>query len=188
MRRQFLKAFAIVFGSLLFSLPIGLLAQAGTQSASSAVQAPAGGLVAATCGSCHDLSVALSKRGTVAEWRDTVARMIDRGAVISRQDADIIVAYLAEYYGPSVSPLPRPGGEGGTEGTERTANLPDAPGKDIFVSKCFQCHNQGFWTDLRQDRRAWEGVLYRMVGRRALWTEDEISTMAGYLARVRGPK
>jgi len=27
-----------------------------------------------------------------------------------------------------------------------------------------------------------------MVGRGALWTEDEISAMAGYLARVRGPQ
>jgi hypothetical protein len=38
------------------------------------------------------------------------------------------------------------------------------------------------WQDHRQDRRGWESVLYRMVGRGALWTEDEIATMAGYLA------
>jgi hypothetical protein len=38
------------------------------------------------------------------------------------------------------------------------------------------------WQDHRQDRRGWESVLYRMVGRGALWTEDEISTMSGYLA------
>jgi hypothetical protein len=42
------------------------------------------------------------------------------------------------------------------------------------------------WKDLRQDRRRWEGVLYRMVGRGALWTEDEINTMAGYLATAFG--
>ena len=39
---------------------------------------------------------------------------------------------------------------------------------------------------LRQDRKAWEGVLYRMVGRGALWTEDEINAMADFLAK-RGP-
>jgi len=42
------------------------------------------------------------------------------------------------------------------------------------------------WQDHRQDRRGWESVLYRMVGRGALWTEDEIKTMAGYLASAYG--
>jgi hypothetical protein len=42
------------------------------------------------------------------------------------------------------------------------------------------------WMDLRQDRRGWESTLYRMVGRGALWTEDEIRSMADYLAAVYG--
>ncbi len=42
------------------------------------------------------------------------------------------------------------------------------------------------WQDHRQDRRGWESVLYRMVGRGALWTEGEIGTMADYLAAAYG--
>jgi|SRR5690242_3141090 hypothetical protein len=64
----------------------------------------------------------------------------------------------------------------------KPAGFPDAPGKDVFISKCFQCHAPTMWQDNRQDRRGWESVLYRMVGRGALWTEDEIRTMADYLA------
>ena len=64
--------------------------------------------------------------------------------------------------------------------------FPDAPGKDVLVSKCFQCHGPSMWMPLRQDRRAWEGTLYRMVGRGALWTEDEIKAMADYLGKVYG--
>ena len=64
----------------------------------------------------------------------------------------------------------------------------DAPGKDLLMSKCFQCHGEKMWKDLKQDRRKWEGVLYRMVGRGALWTEDEINTMASYLATGFGPQ
>ena len=60
--------------------------------------------------------------------------------------------------------------------------FPDAPGKEVLVGKCFQCHAPTMWQDHSQDRRGWESVLYRMVGRGALWTEDEIATMAGYLA------
>jgi hypothetical protein len=64
--------------------------------------------------------------------------------------------------------------------------FPDGPGKEVLVSKCFQCHAPTMWLDHRQDRRGWEGVLYRMVGRGALWTEDEIRTMADYLAVTYG--
>ena len=64
--------------------------------------------------------------------------------------------------------------------------FPDAPGKEVLLGKCFQCHAPTMWQDHRQDRRGWESVLYRMVGRGALWTEDEISTMADYLAATYG--
>ena len=62
--------------------------------------------------------------------------------------------------------------------------FPDGPGKDVLVNKCFQCHSPNMWTDQRQDRRAWESALYRMVGRGALWTQDEIRQMADYLGKV----
>jgi cytochrome c5 len=61
-----------------------------------------------------------------------------------------------------------------------------AAGKEILGRKCFQCHQATMWTSLRQDRKAWEGTLYRMVGRGALWTEEEINAMADFLAETRG--
>jgi mono/diheme cytochrome c family protein len=64
--------------------------------------------------------------------------------------------------------------------------FPDAPGKEVLLGKCFQCHAPTMWQDHSQDRRGWESVLYRMVGRGALWTEDEIRTMADYLAAAYG--
>jgi hypothetical protein len=66
--------------------------------------------------------------------------------------------------------------------------FPDAPGKETLVAKCFQCHSPGMWLDHRQDRKGWEGTLYRMVGRGALWNEEEIKAMADYLAAVYGRK
>ena len=67
------------------------------------------------------------------------------------------------------------------------AAAPGASGKEVLQRKCFQCHQPSMWMSLKQDRRAWEGVLYRMVGRGALWTEAEISAMADFLAQTRGP-
>ena len=62
--------------------------------------------------------------------------------------------------------------------------FPDAPGKAVLLNKCFQCHTPTMWMDHRQDRRGWESTLYRMVGRGALWTEDEIKAMADYLGKT----
>jgi hypothetical protein len=67
-----------------------------------------------------------------------------------------------------------------------SVGFPDAPGKDVLVGKCFQCHAPTMWMDLRQDRRAWEGTLYRMIGRGALWTPEEIKQMADYLGSTYG--
>jgi len=66
-------------------------------------------------------------------------------------------------------------------------SVPSASDATVFANRCFQCHNASMWIDHRQDRRGWEGVLYRMVGRGALWTEAEIGSMAAYLAAAYGP-
>jgi mono/diheme cytochrome c family protein len=61
-----------------------------------------------------------------------------------------------------------------------------APGRAVVLAKCFQCHTDAMFRDQRQDRRAWEATIYRMVGRGALWTPDEIRLMAEYLGAEYG--
>ncbi len=139
-------------------------------------EGPGRELVATRCVGCHDLDTAVSRRATANEWRDIVAEMIKRGAQVPGTEAAAIVTYLAQHYGATTPAAGQP-----------AATLAEGPGRELLMNKCFQCHSQAMWNDLRQDRRAWTGVLYRMVGRRALWTEDEINGMADYLARVRGP-
>jgi mono/diheme cytochrome c family protein len=60
-------------------------------------------------------------------------------------------------------------------------------GAELIATKCFQCHTQAMWQDQRQDTRAWEANLYRMVGRGALWSTEEIKLMAEYLGTNFGP-
>jgi mono/diheme cytochrome c family protein len=60
-------------------------------------------------------------------------------------------------------------------------------GAELIATKCFQCHTQAMWQDQRQDTRAWQANLYRMVGRGALWTTDEIKLMSEYLGTNFGP-
>lgn len=65
---------------------------------------------------------------------------------------------------------------------------PPNPGRELVVSKCFQCHTDSMFRDQRQDRRAWEATIYRMMGRGGLWTPDERKLMADYLAADFGPQ
>jgi hypothetical protein len=75
------------------------------------------------------------------------------------------------------------------------AQSPNAPvsgprvqaGGELVGSKCFQCHTDSMFRDQRQDRRAWTATIYRMVGRGAQWTPDEIDAMADYLGVALGP-
>jgi len=60
------------------------------------------------------------------------------------------------------------------------------PGRVVVLSKCFQCHTDGMFRDQRQDRHAWEATIYRMIGRGALWTPEEIKLMADYLGAEYG--
>jgi len=60
-------------------------------------------------------------------------------------------------------------------------------GLTLLKAKCFQCHTDAMWRDHRQDGRAWEATLYRMVGRGGLWTTDEIKLMSEYLGNDFGP-
>jgi hypothetical protein len=63
---------------------------------------------------------------------------------------------------------------------------PQPPGRAVVLSKCFQCHTDAMFRDQRQDRRAWESTIYRMIGRGALWTPEEIKLMADYLGAEYG--
>lgn len=75
----------------------------------------------------------------------------------------------------------------------QTASSPDNSGKplaghEILTAKCFQCHTDSMWRDQRQNTRAWEATLYRMIGRGALWEPEEVQQMAAYLGADFGPQ
>lgn len=60
-------------------------------------------------------------------------------------------------------------------------------GRAMVMRNCFQCHTDAMFRDQRQDARAWEAAIYRMIGRGGLWTAEEIKVMAEYLGGELGP-
>lgn len=69
-----------------------------------------------------------------------------------------------------------------------TSSSDAVQGKTLLQSKCAQCHTDSIWRDQRQDLRAWEATLYRMMGRGAVWSGSDIRAMASYLATDFGPQ
>lgn len=62
---------------------------------------PGKAIVVKACTSCHTIGNIVKKRGSEDEWADTVSKMIGRGAILTDDDADTLVEYLATHYGPS---------------------------------------------------------------------------------------
>ena len=72
-------------------------------------------------------------------------------------------------------------------GAARAQDAVANPGRDVVMSKCFQCHTDSIFRDQRQERRGWEAAIYRMIGRGGLYTPEEIKLMADYLGTAFGP-
>ena len=185
------RGFAIILSALILSTATLSLHAQGAAGTPPLPEGPGKSLVSAQCTNCHALDVALSKRGTTAEWSGILKTMIERGAVITDADSAVIAGYLGQNFGLNAPP-PAPAASASARASAGQAGqasaLPDFPGRDVLTRRCMQCHQMSMWTALHQDRKAWESTIYRMVGRGALWTEDDIRAMADYLARIRGPQ
>jgi cytochrome c5 len=171
----------MIVGSFLMGL---VLAQQPSPEVAAMPEGEGKQLVANICAGCHSLDTVTTQRRSREDWNSTVANMISRGAQIFTDESATIVNYLAEHYAPGSTP----GSQAASGSPAASRSFSDSPEAGLFRDKCFQCHGETMWRDLKQDRRAWEGTLYRMVGRGALWTEEEINTMADYLVQINGPQ
>lgn len=60
-------------------------------------------LVERACLSCHAVRVVISKRASEDEWADEIDKMVARGAILTDDEADQVIEYLAAHYGPDNS-------------------------------------------------------------------------------------
>ena len=72
------------------------------------ISGPGAGLTAQKCQICHELAHVTRSRLSRGEWIDTLRLMRERGAPLSDAEIEVIVAYLAEYYGRGPAPPPAP--------------------------------------------------------------------------------
>ncbi len=66
-------------------------------------EAPGKAVIIRACLPCHNVKVTTAKRstGSAEEWTQVVDKMMSQGAELSDDDIDLVVKYLATYYGPT---------------------------------------------------------------------------------------
>jgi rubredoxin/mono/diheme cytochrome c family protein len=158
------------------------------------------------CVQCHDLRTVLARPRTPQNWWQTVQRMADRTTPMNPLEPDEqkrVTAYLI-----ALSPqLQRSTGKQRDEedrrdqsqraaeavfaGEAETASLDPEAGKQLFETRCSQCHPPALVDEVplgsEGDARA---LVTRMVGEGLEATEDELSQIVRYLtaAHAKAPE
>jgi competence protein ComEA len=55
------------------------------------------------CSECHDADVATETRQSREDWKKVIAKMQDRGAMLTEADASVIIDYLTEHFGTTLN-------------------------------------------------------------------------------------
>jgi virginiamycin B lyase len=62
-------------------------------------------------------------------------------------------------------------------------DLPAGPGKALTEKVCAACHGVDLITNLKHTKAEWKTVIDTMVGYGAMGTDEELDTIATYLAK-----
>jgi cytochrome c5 len=154
------------------------------QSQSPANNLPAGNgkdIVAVACTQCHGLKLIVALRDGPVGWKHFVDDMVLRGAQLTPQEADTVSQYLAKNFGPGTSPM---------QSGLKTEALPAGDGQKLVESHCALCHDLGRITTVGRSKDEWNNTVSNMMARAGtnVATQDEVSTMASYLASNFGRK
>ena len=118
-------------------------------------------IVNTTCLSCHDLRPIQTQALDSEDWTEVVSSMIQKGADVPKEDVPLLVAYLADEFGP----------------------MPEGDGKQIVLNKCTVCH------DLKRVRQhyatpeEWADTLGAMENEGLMISNEEFVSVLKYLAR-----
>lgn len=138
-------------------------------------------LVSLACTQCHGLKLVMALRDGPVGWKHFVDDMILRGAQLTPPEADTVAQYLSRNFGPGTSPM---------QSGLKSDPLPAGDGEKLVESHCALCHDLGRITTVTRSKEEWNGTVNNMMTRAGtnVATQDEILTMAAYLAAHFGRK
>jgi cytochrome c5 len=130
--------------------------------------------VTAVCTGCHDngiLRIVEVRQKSVDEWRDTVYKMIGRGAHIMPDEIEPITLYLSSVRRPQQT-----AGGGAASGADAAGE-----GPAILARRCRQCHDVERANTLPAGKN-WEAIIDQMTALGAVLTPAERRTLLAHLS------
>lgn len=144
-----------------------------------------------SCIQCHSMNTVMIEHKPAQQWRGTVYSMISRGAELTPDEIEPVVAYLAATFGPS-STLPLPGASSSNKSGGVAAggveSLPAGKGKQVLMRTCVRCHSLSLVTASRKSEDGWVKTVARMVSYGAALAPANQQVLVQYLAKNLGGK
>ena len=141
------------------------------------------------CGGCHDLDQVKTAKHNEAAWKETISHMVTYGANVTDAQVPTVAAYLAKAFpvNPPANGATPPAANAPAAPAQKPAEDPDVAGERILNTACTTCHDLGPIVRRQDDRAAWEGVVYGMVGNGADVKDADIPVLVNYLFKTYGP-
>ena len=106
------------------------------------------------CGACHSVETVTSQHRTRAQWQESIASMVARGAKGTDGQLALILDYLTSQYGPvppggrgATPAAPGPAGRGrgaayspGPEDRQVIDEAAATRGRKVYAAECINCH------------------------------------------------
>jgi cytochrome c5 len=147
--------------SILWIGAVVAMTAAGLIALPAAQDEPGERLVNRSCTNCHDLRRIQVQALDRDAWTIKVNAMIEKGAVVGKDDLPALLDYLVGQHGP----------------------VPDGPGKEILLNTCTRCHDLKRIKEHGGNRQQWEETLQAMLNEGAPLSDEEFAVILAYLAR-----
>ena len=143
------------------------------------------------CQGCHGggiMRMLEVRKKSADEWRETVYRMIGRGAQVFPDEIEPMTAYLVATAGQGRRPAASaaPAAEGGRSRLAAAGQEPrDAEATAILARRCQLCHDLAKATMKPPSAETWDAIVDRMVVLGASVTPAEHQTLIEYLGGLK---
>jgi len=165
---------------------------AGAAQASTAADVEKGRVaLTQVCQGCHGggiMRMLEVRKKSADEWRETVYRMIGRGAQVFPDEIEPMTAYLVATAGQGRRPATSavPSAEGGRSRPAAAGQEPrDAEATAILARRCQLCHDLAKATTKPASTESWDAIIDRMVILGAAVTPAEHQTLTAYLGGLK---
>ena len=100
--------------------------------------------------------------------------------------SSLMIALAATVLGFTISTAASVGQTVGQSQQQSNGNPADDPAHELFIQTCNRCHDAARITALRRTKTEWEEIINKMIERGATGSEEDFTTVFGYLRRHYG--